>query len=553
MNVLRHSFGVRMLSWLCAIIFVVSGSGALAQQKYILGSAANPRDIRGNYAYTYVNNVYEGFGSYMFYDYMKVNRDQYVVLASDMRNAGMCAGPITALAYRFIRAVRWDMNLTIQMRHIPATTNVLNTLQTGLTTVYTNPNYVLNPIANNDTTWVEWQFQTPFNWDGTSNLVVDVCRINNGTTLTYNIDNTQFLVNRVSPPTGPYNNYPGGAPWIVGYSYTFNSSVNWTCDNPAYRWYTQFGYRYDYNNYQYDYYIPYRPVLRLESGAGVASSFPDEVDPRRILRAGDVHDGSTSALQKPSITYYGTAGAPISFTYRIVGPLPSTTVVYQARQAGNTTISQTPSANGLVTFTVGEATGSLAGTSGTFNLANAVGGSYRLEVDFTSPCGTSQWRKAFVVAFPNDVAVSLIRSPQAFPKKNPVNINLPLALQIQNVGLNAVTDVDVKFTVRKYPGGQLVSEGTTNWQGNLLTGDRASVDMPVNTFIPREVGRYTAEACATLNNAIDQQATNDCLPTPVAHTFSLLTTTKKQAQVTLPFHQQPVCITTNVHYAQAVW
>ena len=100
------------------------------------------------------------------------------------------------------------------------------------------------------------------------------------------------------------------------------------------------------------------------------------------------------------------------------------------------------------------------------------------------------------------------------PKKNPLNVTMPLSCQIQNVGLNNVTDVDVRAIIRTYPGGQVLYDQDVNWTGNMATGDRASVDVNQVPFIPTAVGQYTAQFCATLNSAIDQQASNDCLPSP---------------------------------------
>jgi len=511
-----------------ALMMVVGSAYMSAQRLYVVpGQAAAPKTML-NYdypmVYPYPNNVYEAHYDYMFYDYMTINKSQYVIRAADMLAAGMCAGPISSLGYRFISAVRWDMELTIKMKHIPASQNTLTPpWQTGLTQVYYNSNYTLNPIALNDTTWVDWQFQNNFTWDGASNIVVEICRKNLNTTLTYNTIATRYYVTHVNPPNGPYNQYPGNtAPWIHGYSYTFSPENRKNCDNPQYGAYTLWGDRYDYNNYVYEYYKPFRPLVRLGSATGVVQSFPDDQDPRRILKSGDNYNGSDAAHPKPSITFFQSPGTSYQFSYRVVGPLPSTNVVYEARMSGNSLIPYTGTGSGQTTYTFTDASGPYAGTGGALDLTNAVGGAYRVESDFYSPCGVTSWLKAFVVAFPNDVALSQIRSPQALPKKHPININLPLAAQIQNVGLNPVTDVDISATVRTYPGGAVVTTEETNWTGNLNTGDRANVDFPTGSFIPTVAGKYTVEYCATLNNAIDQGASNNCQPfTGEQHIFEV--------------------------------
>jgi len=160
-------------------------------------------------------------------------------------------------------------------------------------------------------------------------------------------------------------------------------------------------------------------------------------------------------------------------------------------------------------------------------------------------CGTQQWDKQFIVAFPWDVAMAQIRSPQPMPKKNPLNVTLPLSAQLQNVGLNNVTDVDVHAIVKTYPGGQDVFEHQVNWTGNMATGDRASVDLTGKAFIPNAAGRYSVEFCAILNNnnGVDQQVSNDCLPNSTPYIFEVNYNEEAGAsQITLP-------ATTGLYYA----
>lgn len=507
-------WGSRALG-LLAMLVAMSVS-MVAQQYYVIkGNAPNGFE-RPNYYYSpypYPNNVYEANYSYMWYDYYDIYGEQFIVLADDMRKAGMCAGPISSMAFRFVIAKANPWGIKIGLKSLPASTTVLTGKQTGFTTVYDNQNFTMPAIAQNDSTWVDWKFSQNFIWDGVSNVCVEFCREKKTAGYNYDILGTQHLVTRVLPPENGQN-YPGGSPSLYGYSYQYSPDNPKSCVNgPYYGYYTQFGYRYDYNNYIYEYYISFRPLLRFESGAGVVESFPDDTDPRRILKSGDNYNGSDANHPKPSLSFYEQLGQTASFTYRIVGPLPLQNVVYQGRQGGSSTLTKVGTSNGKATYTLSEATGTLAGPAGALNLTNAAGGTYVVEADFTTACGIQSWRKAFIVAFPNDVSMSNIRSPQPVPKKNPVNINLPLAFQIQNVGLNPVTDVDVEATVRAYPSGQIVYNGTFNWTGDVRTGDRASVDFPT-VFTPTVAGYYTIEACTHLKGAIDDQADNDCLPRP---------------------------------------
>ncbi len=533
MNLRNYSIASMLLTVLA--VFTLSTSRADAQQYYTIdGKPGGVTSEAYGYVYNYPNYQYLYYAFYMWYDYMKVYQQEFILSARDLNNAGMCAGPISSLSLKFVRAVQWNAKMRILMKPVPSTMYALPNnnwqcidnanpanLTTGTVEVYNNPTWSLNPIANRDTTWVEFSFSNNFVWDGSSNIVVFMCRENNSAGLNYNYQGTQHLLVEVSPPNASsgYSNY--NFPMRAGYSYTFNTPAP-TCNRKTiYGTYPVYLYQYNYQTYVRSY-TPMRPLVRLKSESGVTQSFPEDLDPRRILRAGDVYNGATSTHPKPSLSYYATKDSPVSFTYKIVGPLPATTLQYEAKQSGNTTISQTPGATGNTTYVITEASGNLAGTAGALDLTNATGGSYRVVSTFTSDCGTSDWTKQFIVSFPNDVAMGLIRSPQTKPKKNPVNITLPLSCLIQNVGLNEVTDVDVTATVRSYPGGNLIYTKTTSWNGSLNTGDRATVDVTTADYIPNAVGLYSIKICAELKSATDQQADNDCLPQPgLTHIFEV--------------------------------
>ncbi|RPI67380.1 MAG: hypothetical protein EHM43_08455 [Ignavibacteriae bacterium] len=208
-------------------------------------------------------------------------------------------------------------------------------------------------------------------------------------------------------------------------------------------------------------------------------------------------------------------------TYRLVGPLPSTNVVYQARQSGNTTITHVASSSTLFTYTFNEATGSLAGANGTLDLTNAVGGSYRLEATYSVPGYNQTYNKVFIVAFPNDVATATIRSPLAMPRKYPRGVPIPVSVTIQNTGLNNVTDVRSIAVIRRASNNQEMYRDTTDWTGNLVTGQSATIDFA--NFNSLEVDQWNLSVCSELRNAIDQQALNDCLPRAgESHTFQTL-------------------------------
>lgn len=104
-----------------------------------------------------------------------VSRTQFLWKASEMSAAGMGAGNITGLQF-FLQSLGSSMSdLTIRIKQVTLDSLTQTTFNaTGFTTVYSqNTNF-------SSTGWNSLQLTTPFNWDGTSNLLIE---------LTY--DNTQ--------------------------------------------------------------------------------------------------------------------------------------------------------------------------------------------------------------------------------------------------------------------------------------------------------------------------------------------------------------------------
>jgi PKD repeat protein len=99
------------------------------------------------------------------------NKEQYLFTAAELTAKGFIAGKITELGL-LVGTVTTTLPLTnfyISMGH----TNVaaLSTfITTGMSNVYMNPSYTI--LANQINTH---QFQTPFIWDGVSNIVIETC------------------------------------------------------------------------------------------------------------------------------------------------------------------------------------------------------------------------------------------------------------------------------------------------------------------------------------------------------------------------------------------
>ncbi|MFN5875192.1 MAG: hypothetical protein ACK45E_02825, partial [Ignavibacteria bacterium] len=281
-------------------------------------------------------------------DYWWTIRSQYFLKASELTFHGVTPGQIVSLAFRIRNSGPWagTRNVSIKIRQTtnPAITNPQT--DAGMTTVYNNATYQM-PVIANTPTWLTFPFAQPFMWDGVSNLHIEVC--------TYRTA-YQYIF--------PEYEYVQPLPIYATQSFYYSDGQNFCLTQPFANGYSV------------------RPTMQFGILSGIEQSFPDDVDPRRILRTGYVYDGVDPQFPKPSLSFRQTNGQNINITYRLVGPLPSENVIYQAVKAGNPVINHRAGNTSLYTYTFDEATGPAAGISGALNLTNIAGGSYRLEASY---------------------------------------------------------------------------------------------------------------------------------------------------------------------------
>ncbi|MFT3911080.1 MAG: T9SS type A sorting domain-containing protein [Ferruginibacter sp.] len=97
-------------------------------------------------------------------------KSQYLVLASELTSAGFYTGNFTSLAFTVNSGGGGSMsNLTFKIGNTSATSTNTTYLTPTFTTVLTLASYAPVVGVNSHT------FTTPFFWDGTSNIVVEVC------------------------------------------------------------------------------------------------------------------------------------------------------------------------------------------------------------------------------------------------------------------------------------------------------------------------------------------------------------------------------------------
>lgn len=116
-------------------------------------------------------------GSSPFSQNWESNHSQYLVLASDLNAMGMAPGAITALSF----------NITTKSSTFPFTgytVKIANTTLTTLAGLSGLPTFttVYGPVAYTSVSGNNlFNFTNPFSWDGTSNLIIDICFDNDPT------------------------------------------------------------------------------------------------------------------------------------------------------------------------------------------------------------------------------------------------------------------------------------------------------------------------------------------------------------------------------------
>ncbi|WP_169312056.1 T9SS type A sorting domain-containing protein [Fluviicola taffensis] len=142
-------------------------------------------------------------------------KTQYLIRASELTALGLNAGNITQMSLNITGAGSTLSGLGISMDHT-ALTALTNNIENIATQVYSIPSFVPTVGANN------FVFSTPFNWDGTSNVIVSFCWSNNNTSNTasnlsivstaYVSANARYVDSRTAAEVCGYtgNTTPGG-------------------------------------------------------------------------------------------------------------------------------------------------------------------------------------------------------------------------------------------------------------------------------------------------------------------------------------------------------
>lgn len=217
-------------------------------------------------------------------------KHQIIVLASELTSAGMSAGDIYGLGFDVAQANGVALNgLSIKI----ATTNSTqfnwgaNFQTSGFLTVFGPTNYTESAGVNMHT------FSTPYNWDGTSNLIIDIC-----------FNNSSFTNNASTKYTQTSNN-------MVMYEVQDAANVCGT---------TGTGQRSDLRpNLIFEWQVPNIPPVADFIGSPTVScsgdiQFTDQSTNSPTSWLWDFGDGNTSTLQNPQHSYTSTGTYTVSLT-----------------------------------------------------------------------------------------------------------------------------------------------------------------------------------------------------------------------------------------------
>lgn len=155
---------MRQTTQLITLLFLFASSGALFSQTFTIG-AFDGSNTSSTYPTPYG-------------DFRESTRAQYLYRASELTAAGVTAGNITKLGF-FVENVNGSgvhENYTIKLLLTTSIELPNGTWQLGATTVYGPVDYT--PVAGLN----EYTVAAPFYWNGTANLVVDICHTADPTT-----------------------------------------------------------------------------------------------------------------------------------------------------------------------------------------------------------------------------------------------------------------------------------------------------------------------------------------------------------------------------------
>jgi hypothetical protein len=172
---MRKNYVYKTMLVLFAVLLGTAFTKVTAQNYVYLGTGTS---TTGNFS-----TLQTPFGTYY-----EDNRSSYLILASELQALG-ASGNILSIAYDVVSANAATMNgFNIKIGHTTATS--LTAYATGLTNVYSGTHSA-------SIGWNGFNLSSPFNWDGVSNIVVEICWDNGAYTSNSTVHYTSTTYNSV--------------------------------------------------------------------------------------------------------------------------------------------------------------------------------------------------------------------------------------------------------------------------------------------------------------------------------------------------------------------
>lgn len=280
------------------------------------------------------------------------------------------------------------------------------------------------------------------------------------------------------------------------------------------RWY---GYNYgEMEDYLIDFALPFK------------ATFPDSKPPHDILLAAQdyngttrMHEGEMMEFPRPMVQFGSPQSPGTTLFYRIVGPLPEQTVIYEGLdpvtgspdiRVGTDVIGQN------VNYYIQAARG-VAAKNGTYTFRHSSGGEYQLVLGIKKPGAGQEYkigRKNFTVSWEWDMAAQNVVNPLSSgpPRFHiyPRGLEIQLQGEVQNVGLRPVAKFDAYFRIYNSKN-ELITERKREWDttnfGDFLVLAKQKVLIDFGVFKSTIPDEYTVKLEVVLRSASDMEPYND--------------------------------------------